>query len=965
MVIRYNPVEIEKRMLKFWDKNKIFEKLMKKNKGKKLFSFLDGPITANNPMGVHHAWGRALKDLFQRFKAMQGFDQRYQNGFDCQGLWVEVEVEKELGFNSKKDIEKFGIENFSKACRERVNKFSKKQIEQSIRLGQWMDWKDSYYTYDDKNIEAIWYFLKKCHERGWLYKGTKVLPWCIRCGTSSSKHEMSDEGWAKLTHPGLFVKFPLKERNKEYLLVWTTTAWTLTSNVAAAVHIGLNYVKVKVDDETFYLSEGTKDRLGKKYVVIERMKGKDLIGLEYGSPYGNFSAQKDVVHKVVGWEEVNEEEGTGIVHIAPGCGEEDQELGKRENLKEIAPLDEFGNFIEGFGWLTGKNVSGIAKEIIEDLKKRNFLFKVEDYTHRYPVCWRCKEELVFRLGKEWFISSDEIRPLMKKEAKKIRWYPEFSGKMMQDWLNNMGDWNISRKRYWGLPLMFFECECGNLEVIESLKELRGKAVDKKEVDKLPELHRPWIDKIKIRCSKCGKEVERIKEVGDCWLDAGIVPFSTMKYFEDKRFWKKWFPAELISEYIAQVKLWYYATLFMSITLEGVAPYQSVLTTVYVVDEKGNPMHKTAGNVIWFDDAIEKIGADVMRWMYTTQNPKFNLNFGYTPAREIQRILNILHNTAEYVKTYCEANNFKPKKTRKLDLASRWIISRMESLKATVTDNLENLRYHVASKAIEDFFLYDFSRWYIHIIRPRIKPGYEAEDKHIALHTLYKVMLDLLKLLAPFTPFLTEQSYQDFFRKFEKKESIHLSDWPAVNKKLIDKKLEEKMDIIKKTIEACYSARQSANIKLRWPVKRVVICTKDKKVAKAVKDLNKILVPMCNAKKIVATSRKSKGKFAESKFNFGSVLVDTELGKKLLDEALIKELTREVQSLRKKHGFVVKESIVLTLNSDKKTNKILGKHIKTVKKEVGAAKVVIGKPTGRCKGKLKFKNTEIEIAFEKK
>jgi len=479
VIFIYNPQEIEKKILDFWQRKKIFEKLMNKNRGKKIFSFLDGPITANNPMGVHHAWGRVLKDLFQRFKAMQGFAQRFQNGFDCQGLWVEVEVEKELGFNSKKDIEKFGLGNFSKACRARVEKFSKKQTEQSIRLGQWMDWKNSYYTYDDKNIEAIWYFLKKCHEKGWLYKGTKVLPWCIRCGTSSSKHEMSDEGWDELTHPGLFVKFPLKERNKEYLLVWTTTAWTLTSNIAAAVYPDLKYVKVKVSDEVFYLSEGTKDRLGDKYVVIEKMKGKDLIGLKYSSPYENFPAQKNVIHKVVGWDEVNEEEGTGIVHVAPGCGEEDQELG-------------------------GKNVSGIAKEIIDDLKKRNLLFKVEDYTHRYPVCWRCKEELVFRLGQEWFIRTDEIRPLMKKEAKKVKWYPEFTGKLIQDWLDNMEDWNISRKRYWGLPLMFFECKCGNVEVIGSLKELREKTVNKKEVDKLPELHRPWIDKIKIKCSKCGE-----------------------------------------------------------------------------------------------------------------------------------------------------------------------------------------------------------------------------------------------------------------------------------------------------------------------------------------------------------------------------------------------------------------------------------------------------------------------------
>jgi len=958
----YNPVATERQVLEFWKKNEIFKKLVKKNSKGKRFSFIDGPITANNPMGVHHAWGRTLKDTFLRYKSMQGFRQRYQNGFDCQGLWVEVEVEKDLGFNSKHDIEKFGLENFSRACRERVNKFSKIIAEQSIRLGQWMDWEHSYYTFDDSNIEAIWYFLKKCREKKWLYEGTRCMPWCYRCGTSLSQHEQSDS-YTDLTHPGLFVKFKIKNRKSEYLLVWTTTAWTLSSNVAAAVHPDLDYVKVKKGDEYFFLSKGTTKHLG-EHEVVENLKGKDLAGIEYESLYPDFETQKGIKHSVVDWDLVSEEEGTGIVHIAPGCGVEDNELGKEKGLAEIAPLDEFGFFIKGFGWLTGKNVKGIASLVIEDLKKRGLLLKVEDYKHRYPICWRCKEELVFRLVREWFMKSDGVRQKMKDESAKVVWYPEFGGKLMQDWLTNMGDWCISRKRYWGLPLPFYKCGCGHVEIISSKKELRERAVNPKLVDKLPELHRPWIDEIKIKCPKCKAETERIKEVGDCWLDAGIVPFSTLKYFTDKKYWKEWFPADFISEMREQVKLWFYSILFMSVTLEGTTCYKSVLTYEKVNDEKGNPMHKSLGNAIWFDDAADKMGADVMRWMFVRQNPHFILNFGYTPGKEVHRTLNILYNTMQYVKTYCEASNHKPKKTAKKDLAGSWIVSRLESLKKDVFKSMEEMKYHLASKAIEDFFLYDLSRWYIQIIRSEVKPGEDSKCKGMVLNTLYHVMLELLKLIAPFMPFFAEHCYQDYYRKFEKVESIHLMDWPKPNEKLIDEDLESSMEIVRKIVESSFSSRQSANIKRRWPVGEVLVISEDKDVAKVVKKMGEVLLKMCNCKLIKVVNKKPKGEFSETEFDFGKVLINKKLDEKLLEEAMIRELVREIQGLRKKNGFQVKERISLSLKSDEKTNAVLKKHIDTLKKEVGAKKVVLGDLKGKFKGSMKFEDREVEISFER-
>jgi len=1015
----YNPQKTEKDILEFWEKNEIFKKLRKKlSKSKKVFSFIDGPITANNPMGVHHAWGRTYKDLYQRFKAMQGFNQRWQNGFDCQGLHVEVGVEKNLGFNSKKDIEKFGMANFSKECRKSVEHFAKVQTKQSIRLGQWMDWENSYYTMSDTNIEYIWYFLKKCHEKGWLYKGTKVLPWCIRCGTSSSQHEMSDEGYKELTHLGIFIKCPVIERKNEFLLIWTTTAWTLTANVAAAVHPKLNYVKVKKGDEIYYLSEGTVKNFS-DFVVLDKFKGEKLIGLNYESPYKDLPAQNNIKHKVVGWELVNEKEGTGIIHIAPGCGIEDNELGKKYGLTEISPLDEGGNYIKGFGWFTNKNVKDVAPLIIEDLKKRGFLFKVEDYTHRYPICWRCKEELIFRIGSEWFISCDEIRPLMKKEAKKVKWEPKHIGKLMQDWLTNMEDWNISRKRFWGLPLMFFECDCGHLIVIGSLKELKERAIEPEKVDALPELHRPWIDDIKIKCDKCGHIVKRIKEVGDCWLDAGIVPFSTIRYFDDKEYWKTWFPADLIIEMRAQVRLWFYSLLFMAITLEGKSPYKSVVSYEEVRDRIGRPMHKSLGNAIWFDEAVEKIGADVMRYMYLTQNPNFNLLFSFEKGEEIKKILIIFFNTIKYLETYLEANQKEVKidnfNTEKNDvLECKWLLSRLESTKKNVTNYLEQLKPHLAIKEEQDFFLNDLSRWYGQIIRNDIKPLTKSKNKQIYLNIFYKVTLDILKLLAPFIPFVTESLYQDFFGKNEKIESIHLHNWPKIEKNLINKKLENQMKIVQSVVEASNALRQENNIKLKYPLLSLTV-SGNRHVLESVKNLNSIIRKMANVKqvkiskfkpdytvkpnyavlgkkfkkdvkKIVEELKKEdvnrlknriekKGEvkvaqfvlekedliFSEKavtgrEFDSGRIILDLKITDELKKEWLLRELVRAVQEKRKEIGLKIADKIKLFLPDEFK------RFEDTIKKETGS-EIIFGEIKGERFGFV-FENKNYEFGIEK-
>jgi isoleucyl-tRNA synthetase len=957
----YDPITLEKRILDFWLKNNLDKKSLKFRKGNKTFSFFDGPPTANNPMGVHHAWGRTYKDLYLRFKTMQGFDVRKQPGFDCQGLWVEVGVEKELGFTAKKDIEKFGLDKFTEKCKETVYNWVKIWTDLSKKLGMWMDWDNVYLTMSDENIEMVWYFLKKCWEKNWLYIGNRSLPWCPRCGTSLSQHEVSSS-YAEVTHTAVYLKFPIKGKEKEFLLVYTTTPWTLPADVAAAVHPDLAYVKVKQGDEIYILCESLLSALKGKYEIIEKFKGKDLEGIVFIGPMQDLPVQKNVVHKVISSDIVSGEEGTGIVHIAPGHGPEDFELGLQFNLPVLCPVDESGKLDSTTGWLAGKNVKVANKLILDDLQKRGLVYKIIEIKHSYPLCWRCKEELIFRTEEGWFIRTNEIKPKLIEEAKKLRFFPEWAQKSMLDWLTNLRDWNISRKRYYGLPLPFWKCDNGHLEVVGTREELKKKAV--KGLDQLKELHRPWIDNVILKCPKCNKEMKRIPEVGDCWLDAGVVPFSTLNYLNDKNYWEKWFPANFITEMHEQVRLWFYSMLFISTTLVDRSPYESVLAHGMVLDEKGREMHKSWGNVIWADEALNEIGADVMRWMYCLQNPGVALPFGYTPAKEISKALNVLYNTGIYVATYCEANNYKPKKKVRLDVASRWILSRLEILKGDVARYLDELRPNLAARELQEFFLNDLSRFYVHIVRSKIKPGNESKEKDAMLFTLYTVMLDLLKLLAPFIPFLTEDLYQNYFKKFEKRESIHFSDFPKQNKKFIDKKLEEEMNIVKQVVESCLAARNSAGIKLRWPIKEVLVVPSNKKVSSAIKNLDEIISDLCNSKSVRVTKQVKKEGLVEVSFDSGKVYINKKLDEKLLEEALIRELIREVQALRKKYGFNVKENINLTLNSDEKTNMVLNKYIKVLGKEVGAGRVSAGKLKGRFNGKLEFENKTIEIAFEK-
>lgn len=875
-----NFPEQEKEILAWWQEHDILNQYLHRNdSSEKIFSFIDGPITANNPMGVHHARGRTLKDVFQRFKNAQGFAERFQNGFDCQGLWVEVEVEKEAGFNSKKDILNFGLENFTNACLARVDKFSKIQTEQSQRLGMFMDWDHSYYTNSQTNNLYIWHFLKIIQQKGWLIKKKSATTWCPRCETGLSQHEQAD-GYQMDTDTSIYLKFKLKDRQNEYILAWTTTPWTLSANVLLAINTDFEYVKAKHEDQILYLAKVAAERLD--LTDYENIDATSLLNLEYESLY-DIPAQKNIKHYLTNWDQVNPIEGTGVVHIAPGCGQEDFELGKKLNSDMIAPLDPSGNFLEGYGELTGLYAHKVNELVFEYLKTKNLLFKTESITHRYPHCWRCKTKCLFRLEDSWFIKSNEIRPLLKEAAKKVSWHPKFTGRRMQNWLDSMEDWMINRKRFYGLALPFYECSCGELTVIGSKEELLEKAIHPELVERLPSFHRPWIDEIEIKCPKCGQNVKRIPDVGDVWLDAGVVPFSTLKYLEDKSYWQKWFPAEMVLEMTEQVRLWFYSMLFFSVTLEGEPPYKNVVTHGEVRDEKGEAIHKTKHNGIPWEDAVSKMGVDPMRWLYCQQKAFTNVNFGYTIADQVKRdFLLILWNSYRFFTQHANLENWQPTSLDSKNLSKsidKWLLSRLNHTIDIVTKNLDKYNTAKATATIEKF-VNDLSTWYIR----------RSRDRSDNFEFLSSIFSELFVLVAPFTPFLSEVLFQNLHPDT----SVHLQNWPKSNEDLIDLKLEKEMELVRTLCQLAHAERQKAAIKIRQPLSFLSLHCSTELSA----DLLEIIAEEVNVKKV---------EIAKISENI-SVTLETNITPELAAEGEYRDLLRNIQVMRKDQGFQVKDRI---------------------------------------------------------
>jgi isoleucyl-tRNA synthetase len=818
---------LERDILALWEDEGTFLKLRDRNRGGPTFSFMDGPITANGPAGVQHL-GRVLKDVFQRYKALRGYDQRYQNGFDCQGLWVEVEVEKELGLNSKREIEEYGLAAFAQRCKERVARFSEMQTEQSKRLGQWMDWDNDYYTFSDTNIEYIWMFLKEVHSRGWLYKGHRSTQWCPRCGTSLSQHEQAgEENYIELEHPSLFVRFPLLERQGEALVVWTTTPWTLPANVAAAIKPDAEYGRRENGDwvaADVFLDE----------TFVERKRGEELVGWRYRGPFDELPAQNGIEHRVIPWDAVALDEGTGIVHIAPGAGAEDFELSRVHGLPVLAPIDEAGRMLPDYGeQLAGLSTTEVEDVVVEHLRREGILEEAGRIVHRYPICWRCKTPLVFRVVDDWFVSADHVRQPMLDANATVAWQPPQYGKRMDDWLRNMGDWNISRKRYFGLPLPFYPCECGMLNVIGSRAELEERATA--GLEGLQELHRPWIDDVTIRCESCGREdVHRVVEVGDAWLDAGIVHFSTLGWknptaiphgngngaaagltgadLPDHEYWEKWFPADWVSEMREQIRLWFYSQCFMAVTLVGQSPYRSVLTYEKVYDETGRPMHKSWGNSIELNEALERMGADVARWLFCEQQPSQPLRFGYHMADDVKRRLLTFWNSVSFFITYANVESFDPSvPAEELRALDRWLRARTAQLVRNVVEHYD--RFWTPG-VVQEFeaFVDDLSNWYIRRSRRRFWEGDQT-----ALRVLFDALTTAIQVISPVMPFVAEHLWRNLVST---QESVFLAPWPEPGD--VDETLLAEVAEVRRVVELGRQARAATGLTLRQPLRRLVV-----------------------------------------------------------------------------------------------------------------------------------------------
>ena len=902
----------------FWDRTQAFEKLREKNKGGKPWSFLDGPITANNPMGVHHAWGRTYKDAFQRYHAMLGRKLRWQNGFDCQGLWVEVEVEKELGLKSKRDIENLipgdregSIGKFVQMCKDRVNKFARVQTNQSIRLGYWMDWdkeedwarpadeRRSYFTMSEENNYTIWSFLKKCFDRGLIYRGSDVMPWSGRGGTAYSQMEVV-EGRKLTVHAAPFVRMPIKGRENEYLLVWTTTPWTLTSNVACAVNPQLEYVKLraKKDGAAYWFAKANlefprlekefKEGFGKAewswpkqvpklkpiaqifkeqggYEIEDTQLGATLVGLEYSGPFDHLPAQNQPgglpsepglsdrcgvsCHRVIdggrdaeGNPNVVAGEGTGIVHIAPGCGDIDHVMGKANGLVAIAPLDDEAKFLPAFGDFTGLDATerSTAEKVFALLREKGMLLAVEEYPHIYPHCWRTGVELVFRPVDEWFINMSWRQEIMDL-VQKVNFLPEsINGRARElDWLKNMGDWMISKKRFWGLalPIWVDDKDPSQFEVIGSREELKSRAVEGWDAFEGHSPHRPYIDKVKIRNPKTGNLMTRIKDVGNPWLDAGIVPYSTMGYNRDRAEWEKWFPADLITEcFPGQFRNWFYAILSMSTMMSNRLPFNVLLGQALVRDQNGEEMHKSKGNSIPFEGAandgyeiknskgvLEKhppMGADLIRWIFCRTNPATNINFGPVTADEVRaRFVLKLWNTYAFFCNYARLDKFDPNAPQvplkdRPDI-DRWILSDLQKLIAFARKSFESHDLAAFCLEAERFIDDKVSNWYVRRNRRRFWKAEQGADKLAAYQTLHQVLLTFTKLLAPIMPFLAEKIYHNLVDAGD--HSVHLEEYPSPDAKMIDDVLSEDMEALLHLVTLGSASRNTVKIKVRQPL----------------------------------------------------------------------------------------------------------------------------------------------------
>jgi len=956
--------KIDEEVISFWKKNKVFEETQKKDSGKEDFVFYEGPPTANGKPGVHHVISRVFKDIIPRFKTMQGYHVDRKGGWDTHGLPVELEVEKNLGISGKPDIEKYGVEKFNKKCRESVFKYVKEWEELTEKIGYWVDTKDPYITYDAQYIQSLWWVLGEAWKKDLLYEGYKVVPYCPRCGTTLSSHEVA-QGYKDVTENTVYVKFPVEGKSDTYFLAWTTTPWTLPGNSGLAFGPNIKYVKVSSEGEKYILA---KDRVGdvfgdKKYEILAETLGKDITGksdigfLDFHRYQPLFSEgvtfkkeEETEEYKLINGDFVSTEDGTGIVHIAPAFGDDDYNVGRMQNdLSVLMTVDEQGNVLTDIG--KGKFAKDADPLIIEDLKKRGLIFKEEEYTHSYPYCWRCQSPLLYYARNTWYIRMSSLREELVKNNESVHWYPSHLKKgRFGDWIEGAVDWALSRERYWGTPLPIWKCEkCGEKELVSSFKGL-GEKTGKSIGDNF-DPHRPYIDEYTWKCG-CGGDFKRYSHVIDCWFDSGAMPYAQWGYPYESGADKKLethFPADYICEAVDQTRGWFYTLLAISTFLEKGPAYKHVISLGHILDENGQKMSKSIGNVVNPWDVLKAHGADALRWyMYSATTPGNPRNFSIKLVGEAKRTLVTYWNVYSFFITYASVDNYIPGTSNKKseNILDRWILSRKNKLVENITKHLERYNIYKATQEIEEF-LNDLSNWYVRRSRRRFWKSESDIDKVAAYDTLYEVLVDYTKVLAPFMPFVSENVYQNLSADDG---SVHLSTWPEAEKDMINEKLEEMMQSARSIVEAGLADRNEKGIKVRQPLSSL----KYSGVA-LTKELENIVAEEVNVKEV------SHDKSAKEK-----VSLDTKITEELKIEGIARDIVRQIQAMRKKAGFNVEDRIHLHWESDDKLLKsVFEKESGYIAKETLTKEVVLGDlEKASYNEKAKIEGQELSLGVKK-
>ncbi|MBN2517421.1 MAG: isoleucine--tRNA ligase [Candidatus Altiarchaeota archaeon] len=970
----FKPLELEKEISGYWGKINLFKLTQERNRKGKKFFFLDGPPYVNGEPHMGHARTRAIRDPILKYRVMKGQNVRLQPGYDCHGLPIEVKVEEELGFRTKDEIISYGPEKFIEKCRERATHFVGVFNDFYKRMGLHWDFEHPYRTLDNDYISSSWAFFKEADKKGLLYRGKATTAWCPRCQTALAGYEATDE-YKDVSDFSIYVKFPIVGKPKEFILIWTTTPWTLPANLAVTVNPKYEYVYVCVGYEKWLMAKELVEKVmqdcgiegyrisGPDEIAPSGVLGKELEGLEYEYVLddlvpANNQLRKDhkKLHTVLVGDFVTLEDGTGIVHTAPGHGQEDYSVGVKYGLPPFSPVGEDGKYTEEGGELKGIYVKDADDIVIENLERKGYLVAKKKIVHRYAHCWRCKTPIIYRASGQWFVSIEKIKDLIISENRKVNWVPDWAGeKRFQNWIEEARDWCISRQRYWGIPLPIWECECGHYEVIGGFDELRERAISMPKGE--PDLHVPYTNKIKIKCGKCGEEMARVPDITDIWFESGAATWASLNYPKDKTF-KELFPVDFITEGLDQTRGWFYTLMCEGIVMFDKAPYLNVLMNDWVLDKNGDKMSKSLGNVVDPKDVMGQYGADIMRFYLLREVQVWDkLKFNLENVKIIYRLFNTLWNCYQFAATYTVADKFSPEsldvpeRRKSLRIEDRWVLSRLATVRGEVTKNLEAFTPYEAVVLLDDFILNDLSRWYIKLIRDRTwVTAPDGKDKTNAFLVLHKVLLDLSKLMAPFAPFISEY----LFRALTGGESVFLSNWPE-SKEKPDKELEANMDLAKELVELINAARNDAGIKLRWPVEEVVLVTKEEL---KVKDVKGQIEMMSNVKEISFSKKEPKGDYVKKEFSVGVLFLNKKRSKESIEEGYVRDLIRQMQNMRKKENLKVSEFVVMKVSTDKEFATVVKKFQEEIKESTSASKVEVGE------GKPSSFKEEVQIGERK-